>query len=152
MLAFDLYRHWETELRPTTLTALRKLTPEQLACKPSQVYTSAWELAVHMVETEWTWIYRNALKRVPWETAWDAERFASLHDLLNFWHEIHMVTVEWLTDSPVTELRRQYPMPSVTVPMAPMNWLIYHVMEHEIHHRGQLFMLMRMQGINPPKI
>jgi uncharacterized damage-inducible protein DinB len=152
MLAFDVYRHWETDLRPFTLSALRKLTPEQLQWKPEGWHSNAWDLAVHMVDCEWHWIYRKALKREPWTTKWDPTAFKDLEDLLGFWGKIHQTTVQWLQDSPVGELTRQYPMPSVEVPYATMNWLIYHVMEHEIHHRGQVFMLMRMQGVTPPEI
>lgn len=152
MLAFDVFNHWETDLRPFTLSALRKMTPEQLHWKPEGWHRSAWDLAVHMAGCEWIWIYRNALKRAPWEARWDDGRFANLDELIESWNEIHGVTVQWLQDSPVRELKRKYPMPYIEAPWATMNWLVYHVMEHEIHHRGQIFMLMRMQGITPPDI
>ena len=152
MLAFDVYRHWETDLRPITLSALRKLTPEQLAFKPEGWSRSAWDLAVHMADCEWHWIYRNALKREPWEARWSEKRFETLDELITYWNGIHKVTVQWLQDSPVSELKRKYAMPYIEYPWATMNWLVYHVIEHESHHRGQLFMLMRMQGVNPPEI
>lgn len=152
MLAFDVYRHWETDLRPFTLNALRRLTPEQLVYKPTGWHSSAWDLAVHMVCWEWHWIYRNALKRDPWEVWWDASKFTDLDQLLAYWAKIHKVSIEWLQESPITELSRKYPMPYSEFPAATMNWLVYHVMEHEIHHRGQIFMLMRMQGVQPPEI
>ncbi len=152
MLAFDLYRHWETDLRPFTVSALRRMTPEQLAWKPEGWHSSAWQLAEHMVLAEWIWIYRNALKRVPWEARWEYGRFSDLDSLLAYWAEIHQVTVEWLKDTPVNQLGQKLPMPYPDMPWATMDWVIYHVMEHEIHHRGQIFMLMRMQGIDPPEI
>lgn len=152
MLAFDLYRHWETDLRPITLTALRRMTPEQLHFKPEGFGRSSWELAVHMCDCEWHWIWRNALKKEPWETKWDENRFRDLDDLIDYWSAIHRTTVEWLRDTPVSHLNRKFPMPYTEFPFATMNWLIYHVMEHEIHHRGQIFMLLRMQGINPPEL
>ncbi len=152
MLAFDIYHHWETDLRPLTISALKRMTPEQLAWKPPGWNRSAWDLAVHMADCEWHWIYRNALQREPWSTRWDPNRFADLTELLEFWGQIHRSTVEWLKDAPLSELNRKYAMPYAEHPFATMNWLVYHVMEHEIHHRGQIFMLMRMQGINPPEI
>lgn len=30
-------------------------------------------------------------------------------------------------------------------------WIIYHILEHEAHHRGQMFMLIRMAGWNKAK-
>lgn len=152
MLAFDVYRHWETDLRPFTINALRRMTPAQLHWKPEGWHSSALDLADHMVQTEWIWVYRNALKRAPWESRWQPGRFEDLESLLGYWAEIHKVTVDWLQESPVTELTRKYPMPYADSPWATLNWVVYHVMEHEIHHRGQIFMLMRMQGITPPEI
>jgi uncharacterized damage-inducible protein DinB len=152
MLAFDVYRHWETDLRPFTLTALRKLTPEQLRWKPAGWHSSAWDLALHMAETEWLWIYRNVLKQDPWEARWNPDRIENLEQLIAYWNQIHKSTLEWLQDTPVTGLNQKFPLPYSEFPAATMNWLVYHVMEHEIHHRGQLFMLMRMQGVDPPEI
>lgn len=152
MLAFDVYRHWETDLRPITLAALRRLTPEQLHWKPEGYHSSAWDLAVHMCITEWFWIYRNALRRVPWEQDEDPGPFRDLDHLIEFWSEIHRATVEWLRDTPMSQLNRKVAMPFPDSPWATMNWVVYHVMEHEIHHRGQIFMLMRLQGITPPDL
>ncbi|MCX6826800.1 MAG: hypothetical protein NTV06_06015, partial [candidate division Zixibacteria bacterium] len=30
--------------------------------------------------------------------------------------------------------------------------IAWHTIEHEMRHRGQIFMLMRLQGINPPEV
>lgn len=152
MLAFDVYRHWETDLRPITLAALRRLTPEQLHWKPEGFGRSAWDLAVHMCDCEWHWIWRNTLKREPVETRWDPARFRNLDELIEYWSAIHRATVEWLQDSPCSQLNRKFAMPHTDFPWATMNWIVYHVMEHEIHHRGQLFMLMRLQGVTPPEL
>lgn len=152
MLAFDVYRHWETDLRPYTLSALRMLSPEQLHYRPEGWHSSAWELAVHTAGAEWIWIYRNALRRAPWEERWQKDQFGDLEALIAYWSRLHRITVEWLQESPVRELNRKYPMPYVDFPFATMNWIVYHVMEHESHHRGQIFMLMRMQGVTPPEI
>lgn len=151
MLAFDVYRHWETDLRPITLAALRMMTPEQLQWKPAGFDRSAWELAVHMCDTEWRWVWRDALKKEPWETRWEPNRFRDLPELIEYWNLIHKSTVEWLKDTPVSQLNRKLAMPYPDVPFATMNWVVYHVMEQEIHHRGQIFMLMRMQGLTPPE-
>ncbi|HYF80763.1 MAG TPA: DinB family protein [Symbiobacteriaceae bacterium] len=152
MLAFSIYRHWETDLRPITLTALRRLTPEQLHWRPGDFNRSCWDLAVHLCDVEWHWIWRNALRKESWETTWDPGRFRNLDELLEYWATIHRATVEWLRDTPVSHLNQKLPMPYTDFPYATMNWIIYHVMEQEIHHRGQIFMLMRLQGLTPPEL
>ena len=152
MNLFDIYRQWETDLRPYTVDALRRMAPEQLAYKPEGWHSSAWDLADHMVGCEWIWISRNVLQRAPWGTRWQANRFGSMDQLLAFWEQVHGETVEWMKSVPAAELEREIAMPYEGMPTATVQWLVYHVMEHEIHHRGQIFMLMRMQGITPPEI
>jgi uncharacterized damage-inducible protein DinB len=151
MLAFDLYRHWETDLRPFTLTALRRLSPEQLHWRPEGA-RSAWEIALELVQTEWRWIYRDALEKADWSARFDPVEFQDLDSLLFFWHRIHRATLEWLQDSPASELARKHRMPDVEAPQATMNWILFHVLTQEARMQGELFSLMRQQGLNPPKI
>jgi uncharacterized damage-inducible protein DinB len=149
MLAFDLYRHWETDVRPFTLSALSRLSAEQLHWRPEGA-RSAWELAVELVQTEWRWIYRDALQKV--DVAEPFPVFEDPESLLRFWQRIHRATLEWLQDSPVSELSRKYRMPEVTAPQATMNWILFHVLTHEARLQGELFGLLRQQGLTPPKI
>jgi uncharacterized damage-inducible protein DinB len=152
MLAFDLYRHWETDLRPFTLAALRRLTPAQLHWTPEGGGRSAWELAVETVSTEWRWIYRDALQKADWGARFDPAEFQDLDSLLFFWQRIHRATLEWLQDSPVSELSRKYRMPDLEAPQATMNWILFHVMTQEARMQGELFLLMRLQGLSAPKV
>ncbi|HLO03804.1 MAG TPA: DinB family protein [Symbiobacteriaceae bacterium] len=151
MLAFDLYRHWETDVRPFTVTALRRLSPEQLHWRPDGG-RSAWDLALEAVQTEWRWIYRDALQKVDSSARFDSAEFESLDALLLFWQRVHRATLEWLQDSPVTELARKYRMPDVGAPLATMNWILFNVLTQEARMQGELFSLMRQQGLTPPKI
>jgi len=34
----------------------------------------------------------------------------------------------------------------------PVGWLLWHVVEHEVHHRGQLITYLRILGLEPPQI
>lgn len=153
MLAFDLYRHWETDLRPFTVTALRRLSPDQLQWRPPEEGgRSAWELALEAVQTEWRWIYRDALQKADWSSQFDPAEFETLDALLSFWQRVHKATLEWLKDNPVSELARKHRMPDVGAPLATMNWILFHVVTQEARIQGELFSLMRQQGLNPPKI
>lgn len=150
MLAFDLYRHWETDVRPITVTSLRRLSPDQLHWRP-EGGRSAWELALEAVQTEWRWIYRDALQKADPGALLDPAEFETLDSLLAYWQRIHQATLEWLQDSPVSELARKHRMPDVTAPLATMNWILFHVLTQEARIQGELFSLMRQQGLIPPK-
>jgi uncharacterized damage-inducible protein DinB len=152
MNAHHIFRFWDREIHPTTLLALRSLTDEQLDWKPQGWHSSARDLAVHMCNVEWVWIYRNALRLESWDTRWKSKEFRTWPELLAYWENVHAASTDWLMNTPMSELDKQYALPYDQSPLAPLHWIVNHVIEHEIHHRGQLFMLMRMQGINPPEI
>lgn len=152
MNLYDIFEYWDREVHPVTLGALGALTEAQLHWKPAGWHSSAQDLAFHTCNVEWVWIYRNVLRLEPWEARWHSKGFAGLPELLAYWRDIHATTVQWLKETPATELQRQCPLPYEYLPEASLQWIVNHVMEHEIHHRGQLFMLMRMQGVEPPKI
>lgn len=109
MNAFDVYQYWETDLRPYTLEALRKMTPEQLAYRPEGWHSSAWTLAVHMADCEWHWIYRNALKKAPWEERWDDGRFENVEQLITNPSRRRPGGILWLQGDHLAGARQRIP-------------------------------------------
>ncbi len=67
--------------------------------------------------------------------------------------ESHLLIQRRLDRSP-TELGRisTRTLPDGSVRTYTLHWILDHVQEHEIHHRGQLNMYLRMLGITPPSI
>lgn len=152
MNAYELFQHWDSELRPTTLSCIASLSKEQLFWKPSGWHSSAYDLTFHMCNVEWIWIYRNLLKIEPWETMWISKHFGSLQLLLDYWNDVHKVSTDFLKKIPIEKLNERYEMPYKHCPEVSLLWVINHVIEHETHHRGQIVMLMRMMGVKPPEI
>jgi uncharacterized damage-inducible protein DinB len=54
----------------------------------------------------------------------------------------------------VTELDRVIPVQPSDGPERryTLHWILDHVQEHEIHHRAQLNLYLRLMGIEPPSI
>jgi uncharacterized damage-inducible protein DinB len=85
-----------------------------------------------------------------WRLVGDPPEAAALHALLEAWH---LPTQRWLAREPA-DLGR-----SITRRMIDgiertytVHWILDHVQEHEIHHRAQLNLYLRMLGIEPPSI
>ncbi|MEH7115182.1 DinB family protein [Neobacillus niacini] len=152
MVVYDLFNHWDTELHPATLSCINSLNEEQLYWKPKGWHSSVHDLTSHMCCVEWVWIYRNLLERESWDERWKTKHFESIQDVLVYWNEIHKETINLLTNTPINQLNDFHKMPYKHCPEVSLLWLINHVIEHEIHHRGQIIMLMRMMGVEPPKI
>ena len=80
----------------------------------------------------------------------DASDHAALRALLE---KHHRPTQAWF-DRPVSELGRviTYTPKDGNARHNKLHWILDHVQEHEIHHRAQLNLYLRMLGITPPSI
>jgi uncharacterized damage-inducible protein DinB len=159
----SFYPFWDAQYRPHLVMAVRALPREGFDFKPRPEMLTAHQLIVHLAEAERAWI-DHLLDGGPyvewvveqedpargWRTLCDAPDHAALLALLEEWHR---PTQRWF-DRPAGELSR------VIVSRAPdgsprshtLHWVLDHVQEHEIHHRAQLAIYLRLMGIAPPSV
>ncbi len=159
----SFYPFWDAQYRPFLIHAVEALPRERFDFKPRPEMLTAHQTIVHIAEAERAWIrqivegesYEDWV--VPhqdpaqgWVTVHDAPDHAALLALLE---EQHRPTQRWLgrpaselgrvfTYQPAQDLERRY----------TLHWILDHVQEHEIHHRAQLNLYLRMMGIEPPSI
>jgi uncharacterized damage-inducible protein DinB len=124
---------------------------------------TARQLVVHIAEGErgWMdhivdggpyveWVTEHEDPARGWELLCDAPDHAALLTMLEEWHR---PTQRWLA-KPASELSRV--ITSRGPDGAPRNhtlhWVLDHVQEHEIHHRTQLGLYLRLMGIAPPSL
>jgi len=150
---------WDTQVRPGLLKALTALPARHFDFKPRSELLTARELIVHIAEAEHSWIY-CVLDGHP-EQDWvvpkddasqgyrlvvDAPDHASLFAMLERWHR---PTLAWL-DRPASDLTYSVAPESKAGRRYTAHWVLDRVHEHEIHHRAQLGVYLRMLGIEPP--
>jgi uncharacterized damage-inducible protein DinB len=147
----DFFSNYFT-VRAELVKAVEKLTPEQLAWKaPDYPNTLGW-LPAHIAETEYWWITVVALEK---DKNPDWDRFGEskpIHELLTMLDETFRETESFLQSDSIEDWDRvffQIPNHDEKVSLC---WLVWHVVEHQARHRGQIFMLMRMQGIEVPSV
>ena len=96
------------------------------------------------------WVAEADDKTQGWRTLIDAPDRAALHRLLA---EAH-ATTQARFDRSAEELGRVLvrKFPDGVERTYTVHWILDHVQEHEIHHRSQLNLYLRMLGIEPPSI
>jgi len=160
------YPYWDAQYRPYTLEAVNRFPAAQLDYKPKPDMLTARQIAIHIAEAENSWI-RNIVEGgedVKWEdcvvlaedpaqgfrSLVDAPDHASLRALLERSHE---PVSRWL-DRPAAELGRvlHRRFDDGSERSYTLHWILDHVQEHEIHHRAQLNLYLRLLGIEPPSI
>jgi uncharacterized damage-inducible protein DinB len=157
------YPFWDAQYRPFLLLAVEALPVERFDFKPRPDLLTAHQLILHIAEAERGWIH-HVVEGGPyeewvidhpdpaqgWQTVYDAPDHAALLAVLDQWHR-H--TQHWFAQPAaelgrvITERRAGRPERRFT-----LHWILDHVQEHEIHHRAQLNLYLRLMGATPPSI
>jgi uncharacterized damage-inducible protein DinB len=159
----SFYPYWDAPYRPYLRSAVEALPREHFDFKPRPEMLTAHQVIVHIAEVERSWIHVDVdggteeswVDRHPdpaqgWRTLIQAPDHAALLRLLE---ESHRFTQRWL-DRPASELGRivTVRLPDGGARDYTLHWILDHVQEHEIHHRAQLNLYLRLLGIKPPSI
>ena len=174
-----VYEGWDSH-QQALMHAVTPLTPEQLAWRPAPNQASVNELIGHIAGARLWWFYKMgapgsaALARriAPWAgDAFDAGD----SDALNRWLTANLEWEETLTQTPGEPLRwlalswqmiettlntwtvddlaqtyrhiRQGQIYAVT-----RQWTIWRILSHDLHHGGQIALVLGLQGIDAPEL
>jgi uncharacterized damage-inducible protein DinB len=157
------YPFWDAQYRPYLLDAVRALPPEHYEWKPRPEMLTARQIILHIAEVEFFWVnhivdgeeYRDFVGTHPdpaqgWTTDYDAP---DANAMLFVLEEAHRHTQRWfgLPPAKLAETRTRKRSDG-SVRTATVHWILDHVQEHEIHHRAQLNLYLRLLGLTPPSI
>jgi uncharacterized damage-inducible protein DinB len=148
---FFPYRH---EVRAGTLQAVQNLSPEHLEWIPPGGVHSIMSLLRHIAQAEDWWIQAGVFGRhdfVP------RRKFAlpDLPSVLQYLKETREVTESLLLEWPAEKLKETRPVPPGyrAAPRGPeltLHWIMGNLYNHELHHRAQIYLYLRLMGIEPP--
>jgi uncharacterized damage-inducible protein DinB len=157
------YPFWDSYHRPYLVEGVRLLPPENFDYKPKPEMLTARQHILHIAETEAWWVHhmvdgepfrdftlRHADPAQGWTDGYEARDHNQLLFLLE---EYHRPTQRWF-GAPTQELSKviHYRRKNGEEMQHSLHWILDHVLEHELHHRAQLFLYLRMLGITPPSV
>ena len=149
MNAAERFAHWRT-VRRGLLDALNVLSDEQLAFVPRAGLWSLGTVARHIAEAEEGWfrhIVTGELDEWPQFTEAAYPTIASIMALLT---EVHDRTMAFLAKTDVDDLDRVIDTPwDETI---RLEWIVWHVLEHEAHHRGEIYLMLGLMGMEAPDV
>ncbi len=156
MEAQELFQHWN-EVRRGLLTALDKLSDAQLDFKPRPELWSLRETVVHIAGTEQGWLRCYTANR--WHaTPPQAADYPTLEALKALLAREHALTEKQFTLSSDSSAGNTLDAALAQVCALPwgaqatMGWAVWHVIEHEIHHRGEVYLMLGLMGIEAPDV
>ncbi|HEV2474201.1 MAG TPA: DinB family protein, partial [Chthonomonadales bacterium] len=157
------YEGWEGYNR-SLVSAISPRTAEELAFRPEPELRSAGEIAAHIALGRIDWFRRldapgslelertrNELAENRWlaEQAIAGDSGAPVRWLNESWRMVEDTLAQWTVEDLSAAYRHEY---LGKVYAVSRQWTIWRIMAHDIHHGGQLSMLLYMQGISIPEL
>jgi uncharacterized damage-inducible protein DinB len=159
----DLYPYWARE-RDALVAGVRAIleklkaerSPEEVAAVfdwiPPGGRRSINDLFRHIAYVEYYIIDKLICDRDPKTiltgSVFAASDYPTVDDCIRLVHDVHDGTKIAYSKLKRDDLRREIPAFRRTLPIERLLWSI---VQEEAHHRGQIYMLLRMQGIDPPE-
>ena len=148
------YKGWDN-YQDLLVDAVGALSPEQLELRASPSLRPAWGLAAHIIGARVGWFHAimgEAQNRPDLDDmdAWDQDgapqRSAAelTEGLRRSWEMVSECLQRWTPDDLDQEFTTHR---GVT---RSRQWIIWHVLEHDLHHGGEFFLTLGMHGIPGP--
>lgn len=152
------------DIRKVTLKGISGLSKEQLFLEPIPYEFPIGAYLLHLAEAEIGWLEKLTGKSIPHEikqksyySAWfdvPNEMFnppsspLEIEYYINTLNEVRTLLIDYIKSINDNELNEliEIQRSSNTFTKVSKLWIIYHLIEHEAHTRGQIFLLMRMAG------
>lgn len=143
-------KYW-SGIREGLYQALDQITDEQLTFFPADGLWSLGQVALHIAAAEEGWIrYIITQELNDWPEDFPFEKFSTVAAVKELLQQTHCRTETYLASIDQEELERVINAPWGT--RFTVRWAVWHVLEHEIHHRGEIFLMLGILGKEAPDI
>jgi uncharacterized damage-inducible protein DinB len=151
------YKGWDV-YQQHLVTVIAPLTPEQLALRAAPHQWSIGMIAAHIIATRVWWFHMwmgvGSSALAPLE-AWDGNEEPSrsaaelVAGLESTWQMIQDALAHWTPD----DLEQVFQNPRLGggeqghEPGHSRQWIVWHLLEHDLHHGGELSLALGMHGL-----
>jgi uncharacterized damage-inducible protein DinB len=142
------FHYWA---RDRVLDAAAKLTPDQFEQDLGGSFKSVRETLVHIYWADWAW-YQMWHGAFPAE-ALETDQFTDVESIRRAWSELESKARAFVTTQIGADAHRvlEYRRLDGSVGAFPFAHMVQHLVNHGSYHRGQLTMLLRQLGVEPPE-
>jgi uncharacterized damage-inducible protein DinB len=162
------YRGW-ADYQRLLLDRLRTLTPDEVRLRTGLEMWAVWQLAAHMAGARIYWLhdvlgegdadvrdmFRMETTTVPglpledagWEDDENHPRDAGelIEALSRTWAVLEECLKRWNRDDLAVEFQRTRPTGTTTLSRL---WVLWHLLEHDLHHTGEISQILGSHGID----
>jgi uncharacterized damage-inducible protein DinB len=139
----QLFSHWD-QIHADTLATLEKFEEAELSHLAYEGGMPVGRIALHIADAEEGW-FRLAItkERSEWPSDYTFENYPTKDAIKTLLSEVHVKTMAYLETLTVDDLAT-----AIEAPWGKFSigFIIWHVLEHEIHHRGELSLILGVLG------
>jgi uncharacterized damage-inducible protein DinB len=144
MQANEFFSHWN-QVRDELFILLDAFNDDELTYAP---YVHSWpvgQIMLHIANAEDGW-FRFVIQRElsEWPKDYTLESYPSIDSIKAILTEVHARTLTYLATLDLDDLDQTVESPWEAT--FTLKWIIWHVIEHEIHHRGELSLILGLLG------
>ncbi len=148
MRAIEQFGHW-AEVRRDFLRAVDCLSDDELGFVPREGLWSAGEVICHVAGAEDGWM-QWARGEASDGVEYRASDYPTVGAIKGLLARVHEPTLATLRDLDTADFSREIVTPWGE--RCAVGWVIWHVLEHEIHHRGEIYLMIGLLGREAPDI
>ena len=138
-----LFSHWE-QVRCDLLKTIEQFTDEELDFIPFEGSWSVKQIILHIADCEDNWLH-GVVQGIyePW-IGYPEKDYPTRESMLAVLENAHEKTKTFLACHDTSDMDQEYLIPNEHP--FKLGWIIWHVLEHEIHHRGELSLILGILG------
>ena len=151
-----LYRGWDT-YQGHLLTTIKPLSEEQLQLRVAPQQRSAYDILAHIIAVRARWFYEmgeageEIVPFLNWDRPGESTKSVAdfVHGLEATWQMLENKLASWS----IADLAHMY----TEIYQGEENhfsrqWLIWHLIEHDLNHGGELFFILGTHGLSTPDL
>lgn len=139
----DLFAHWD-QVRKDLVKTIQQFSEEELKWVPFEGSWAVGQIMLHIADCEDNWLHgvvRGEFE--PW-IFYPLADYPTRKAILEVLERAHQRTNAFLDGLATSDLGRVYTIPDGA--QFSLYWILWHVLEHEIHHRGELSLILGLLG------
>jgi len=139
----EMFSHWE-QVRADLLEIIDKFNQDELTFTPFNNSWSVGQIMLHIADCEDNWLHGVVQREFePW-VCYDLAEYPTKAAIKELLDRARHRTVAFFEGLDENDLDKEYCTPNGE--SFTLRWIIWHVLEHEIHHRGELSLALGLLG------
>ena len=139
----ELFAHWN-QVHADTLAVLDKFTEDELSYVAYPGGMTVGRITLHIADAKDGWFHCIFTgERLDWPENYTLENYPSKAAIAALLTEVHSKIFDRLEELTEADLDTQVDSPWGTF---SLYFILWHILEHEIHHRGELSLILGLLG------